>query len=163
MKFRHGSSKDVSDRVNQFTIKNGSIVVDYGCGPGRYTQYLSEKVGDSGKVYAVDIEPDAIKDIQKLMLQKNISNIVPVLAKRYTCQIPSEIADVIFAIDMFHRIESPAQLLQEFNRIIKQDGLIFIDFGHQPKENAVEKIENADILNIDEITNDYVLCRKRTL
>ena len=161
MKFRHGSSKGISDRVNQFNIKASSTVVDYGCGPGRYTQLFSNEVGDGGKVYAVDIEPDAIKDIQKLTVKKNLQNVVAVLADGYTCSVPSEIADMVFAIDMFHRIASPAQLLKELNRIVKQDGLIYIEYGHQPKENAISKIEKTDMLNIVETTDEYAICKKR--
>jgi len=160
VKFRHGSSVEISDRVNQFNIKSGSTVVDYGCGPGRYTQLFSDKVG-SGKVYAVDIEPEAIKDIQKLIVKKNLQNVVPILADGYTCSVPSEIADMIFAIDMFHRIESPDQFFKELNRIIKQDGLIYIDYGHQPKESAILKIENADILSIAETTDECAICKKQ--
>jgi len=161
MKFRHDSAKEISDRVNQFIIKSGSVVVDYGCGPGRYTQLFSDKVGGSGKVYAVDIEPGAIKDIQKLIVKKNLQNVVPVLADGYTCSVPSEIADMIFAIDMFHRIESPGQFFKELNRIVKQDGLIYIEYGHQPKENAISEIEKADILSIVETTNEFAICKKR--
>jgi hypothetical protein len=39
------------ERVRSFGIKEGMTVVDYGCGPGRYTMRFSKLVGDKGKVY----------------------------------------------------------------------------------------------------------------
>jgi len=44
----------VSKRVDGFGIKNGSVVVDFGCGPGSYIERASRAVGDAGKAYAVD-------------------------------------------------------------------------------------------------------------
>ncbi len=45
-------------------IKPGTHVLDYGCGPGNYTIVAAELVGPSGKVYAVDIHPLAIREVQ---------------------------------------------------------------------------------------------------
>jgi ubiquinone/menaquinone biosynthesis C-methylase UbiE len=44
-------------------IRNGSSVLDYGCGPGNFTIAAAELVGDKGKVYAADIHPLAYPEI----------------------------------------------------------------------------------------------------
>lgn len=44
-------------------IKNGNRVLDLGCAPGSWLLYISQKVGDRGKVIGVDIEE--IKITQK--------------------------------------------------------------------------------------------------
>ena len=36
----------IAKRVKKFGIKEGMTVVDYGCGPGRYTTKLAELVGE---------------------------------------------------------------------------------------------------------------------
>ena len=37
-------------------IKEGDRVLDLGCAPGSWLLYISQKVGDKGKVIGVDIE-----------------------------------------------------------------------------------------------------------
>ena len=46
-------------------LKQGDLVVDYGCGPARYVVNASKTVGSKGFVYAVDIHPMAIKNVNK--------------------------------------------------------------------------------------------------
>ena len=50
----------IEKRVAGFGIRPGMTVVDYGCGPGRYTVHYSRLAGRQGKVYAVDIHAMAI-------------------------------------------------------------------------------------------------------
>ena len=161
IRLRHGSSESVAARVEQFGIAEGSTVVDYGCGPGRYTQFLAEKVGEAGTVYAVDIEPGAVKDIRRIAEKRGWHNVIPVLAKGYTSEVPFEAADMVFALDMFHIVDSPELLVKELARIVKPDGIVLIDYGHQPKEDALEKISRAGILDIVDSTDKCALCKKR--
>lgn len=58
-------------RLNDFDIMQGSVVVDYGCGPGRYIQKASELVGPAGRVYAVDISRMAIDIVRKNRRQQS--------------------------------------------------------------------------------------------
>jgi ubiquinone/menaquinone biosynthesis C-methylase UbiE len=43
--------------MREVGIQTGSWVLDFGCGPGSYVPAVSELVGPSGKVYALDIHP----------------------------------------------------------------------------------------------------------
>ena len=46
-------------------IKPGYHVLDYGCGPATFTKAIAKKIGPSGKLYALDIHPLAIKKVKK--------------------------------------------------------------------------------------------------
>ena len=39
----------IDTRIQHFNIQEGMTVVDYGCGPGRYTTRFSRIVGKGGK------------------------------------------------------------------------------------------------------------------
>src|ERR671911_742967 len=60
-------------------IKPGTHVLDYGCGPGNYTIIAAELVGPYGKVYAVDIHPLAIREVQKKARMKGLKNVHTIL------------------------------------------------------------------------------------
>jgi ubiquinone/menaquinone biosynthesis C-methylase UbiE len=52
------------DRVVDKYIRTGDIVLDIGCGPGFFTLPVSRKVGDTGLVFAVDLQ-DGMLEILK--------------------------------------------------------------------------------------------------
>jgi ubiquinone/menaquinone biosynthesis C-methylase UbiE len=60
----------IGKRVKTFGIKQGAIVVDYGCGPGRYSIEFARAVGERGRVFAVDLKEIALQEVQKKAQQK---------------------------------------------------------------------------------------------
>lgn len=149
----------VESRVATFGITSGMTVVDYGCGPGRYTIRFSKLVGDSGKVYAVDIHELGITAVQRKIEKNNLRNIEPVLATGYHSGLPDHVADRVAAIDMFFLVPEPATFLQEIHRITKKNGVLIIDDGHQSRTTTKEKIFSSDRWEIMEETPDHLKCR----
>ena len=143
---------------NSFGVKAGHVVIDYGCGPGDYLEYASEAVGTEGRVYAVDIHKIAIKSINRLIKRKHIKNIIPVLARGYSSNIKNNTADLIYALDMFHMIEDANSFLNELNRIIKKDGILILEAGHQKRERAREKVNNSGKWSIFEESERHMRC-----
>ncbi len=133
----------VRNKLNGFDIKKGFVVIDFGCGPGSYVEKASQLVGDGGKVYAVDVHVLAIRSINKKVIKKSLSNVVPVLSTGYPVDIDSHSADVIYALDMFHHVKDARAFLEELNRLLKPSGALFIESGHQPLNKAKEKIVNS--------------------
>lgn len=104
-------------RAKTFGIKEGMTIVDYGCGPGRYTLPLAQLVGEQGKVMAVDISKIAFEEIRKNLKNRKLNNVQFSLAKGYNSNVNSEIADIVIALDMFFMIEEPTKFLKELYRI----------------------------------------------
>jgi ubiquinone/menaquinone biosynthesis C-methylase UbiE len=154
-------SKYIPKRINSFDVQDSLTVIDYGCGFGRFTAYFSKKVGINGKVYAVDIIPEAINNIKKMIVSLNLTNVEPILSDGYSSGLQSGIADRICAIDMFHCIDDVFSFLNELSRILKHDGVIYIDYGHQPKEQALEKIRQADVLKINVAYSQYAVLNRK--
>ena len=136
-------------RLDDFLIKKGMTVVDYGCGPGRYLPKASELVGPGGRVYAVDVHPMAIDLVKKKIVKHSLSNVVPVLIDRVTPPaIEANCADVIYALDMFHQIEDSESFLSGIHRIIKNDGRLYLEDGHQPRDTTLKKVERSSLWRI---------------
>ena len=149
----------IKKRVKKFGIEENMAIVDYGCGPGRYTTRFAELVGEKGKVYALDIHELAIEAVKKKIEKHNLSNIEPILIEGYDSTLPDNVADVVCAIDMFWIIKKPTELLTELNRIIKREGRLIVDDGHAPREETKKKILDSGIWNIVEETKDHLKCR----
>lgn len=142
----------IKKRVKKFGITEGMTVVDYGCGPGRYTTKLADLVGEKGEVYALDIHELAIEAIKKKVEAHNIRNIEPMLIQGYNSTLPDNIADVVCAIDMFWIIKKPTEFLAELKRITKENGILIVDDGHQPRSVTRQKILDSGLWEIVEET-----------
>lgn len=151
----------VKKRVKRFGISEGMTVIDYGCGPGRYSIKFAELVGRKGRVYALDIHELAIDAVKKKIEKYNLKNIQPILIEGYDSTLPDNTADVVCAIDMFWIIKKPTEFLQEIRRITKKDGMLVVDDGHQRRDTTKQKIRDSGIWNIVEQTKDHLKCKPR--
>ena len=130
----------VSSLLDEFNIETGQTVVDYGCGPGSYIKRASELAGPQGRVFALDIHELAIKAVTKRAIKERLTNVTAVVTDRNKCSLVDETADVIYALDMFHMVSDPRGLMRDLNRISKRSGFLFIDNGHQSRDEARSKI-----------------------
>jgi len=156
----------VPQRADSFGIKPGMTVVDYGCGPGRYTVEFSRLVGAGGKVFAVDLLEVALQDTEARLKEHGIDSsggFGPVelkLAQGYDSGIPGETADMVCAIDMFHHVD-PLPFLREVSRIIKADGTLLISGGHQTRGIIKKHIVTSGLWEIVEDTKQFLKYKKK--
>jgi len=148
-------------RLGAFAIRPGDTVVDYGCGIGGYLEAASRLVGPGGRVYAVDVQPLAIEAVRKKIARRNLGNITQVLARGYHCEVPGSSADLIYALDMLHAVRNPDLFLAECRRIVKPEGRLIVDDGHQSRSETRRRIEGSGQWRIDKETEDAVECRPK--
>ncbi|MGD9823864.1 class I SAM-dependent methyltransferase [Desulfobacter sp.] len=141
-------------------LKSGQTVIDYGCGPARYIGFASSAVGKKGKVIAVDIHPLAIAKVKEKIKKLSLTNVEAVLAEKYGTPISNETADIVYALDMFHMVEKPDVFLKELSRLVKKEGTIIIEDGHQPRTKTIQKIEHSGCLKIVRETKSHVKCQR---
>jgi Methylase involved in ubiquinone/menaquinone biosynthesis len=144
-----GQFQETGAILNQFGIKPGFTVVDYGCGPGRYLEAAVSLVGENGFVYAADISEVGIEYTKKRIATKKLHHVVPVLLEPDKIIIPDACADLVYALDMFHRIDDPVLFFESVRRIVKKGGLFFLEEGHQPREETLKKIGTTDLWEVN--------------
>jgi ubiquinone/menaquinone biosynthesis C-methylase UbiE len=153
--------KSPNRRLDAFGIQTGQTVVDWGCGTGRYLKQASELVGDGGTVYAVDIHQLAIEAAANVANRHSLKNVHPVLTDGKTVNIPSRMADLMYALDMFHMVKDTTAFLKELFRITKPDGVLILEAGHQPRSLAKEKVNNSGCWEIIAETKGYMKCQPK--
>jgi ubiquinone/menaquinone biosynthesis C-methylase UbiE len=133
--------------LKEVGINPGFHVLDYGCGPGGYIIPLAELVGESGKVYALDIHPLAIQRVQDIASKKQLTNVETILSN---CQtgLPDNSLDAILLYDIFHHLSDPDEVLRELHRALKPDGILSFS-DHHMKENEIEsRVTNSGLFSL---------------
>ena len=77
------------------------IVMDAGCGTGRVTRILAQKVSKGGRVYAVDIDSNMISHARKNL--KEFENVIVIQSDLTDIKLPRKV-DVIFSNAVIHWI-----------------------------------------------------------
>jgi len=128
-------------RLEKAGLKEGMVIVDYGCGPGRYAIPSAETVGARGRVFAVDVQPLAVQMVKQKAARKSLSNVEAILLDSYATPVEASIVDRVLLIDTLHLIDDCGELFREIRRLLRPDGAIFMDPGHMKAEKAKAIIE----------------------
>ena len=134
--------------VKKIPSEEGTVVVDYGCGPGRYTNLVAKRVGPKGKVIAVDIQPLAIELVMEKAARAGLTNIEAILVDSYDTGIDEASVDMVLLIDTFHMISDFDALLGEVHRILKPDRHLFMDPGHMKQSEATKILDESGLFTI---------------
>jgi len=113
-------------------IKEGMTIADFGCGHGYFTLPLSEKVGEDGKVFAIDVSPEALEVVNlklKIDGKENVETKRCNLEKAKSCDLKEEFCDIIFIVNLFFQTEKDDIIVKEAKRFLKKQGaIVFIDW-----------------------------------
>ena len=135
-------------RVEAIPLQPGMVVVDYGCGPGRYTIPVARAVGKEGRVFAVDIQPLAIETVRRKAARTLLTNVDALLVDSYESGIPARSVDLALLIDTFHAVSDQGALLHKIHRMLKREARFFMDAGHMKQPKAEEIIAATGLFTI---------------
>lgn len=125
-------------------IKPGNYVLDYGCGPGGYVASASKLLGEAGKIFALDINPLAVKRVQKIALKKQLVNVETICSDCKT-ELHDNSLDVILLYDIFHVLSNSDAVLAELHRILKPKGTLSFSDHHMNENDIMAKIADGGL------------------
>ncbi|MEP7340647.1 MAG: methyltransferase domain-containing protein [Acidobacteriota bacterium] len=144
---RRQSELQVAKVVETLKVKPGQHIADIGSGSGLFTRPLAKQAGAKGVVYAVDIDPELLKYVEKTAAEQKLTNIKTILGGEADPRLPEKV-DLIVIIDTLHHIANQPAYLKGLKKYMKPNGRIaLIDFtktwpaGH---EKMVYKVEDLD-------------------
>lgn len=119
--------------VESLDLIPGMVVADIGAGTGFYTHLFAEAVGDSGKVYAVDISENFIENILRIAKKQGLKNIEGIISTPTSAGLAPASIDLAFICDTYHHFEYPQTMLASIHKSLRPGGkLVIIDFRKQP-------------------------------
>ena len=128
-------------------IKSGFSILDYGCGSGSYTIPAAQLVGESGKVYSLDIHPLAVQQVQKVVAKKRLTNIETILSDCATA-LSDESIDIVLLYDTLHGLSEPDKVLAELHRVLKPNGFLSVNDHHLEEQEIITKITDKGLFKL---------------
>ena len=119
--------------VERLGLRAGGAVADIGAGTGLFLAPFAEAVGDTGRVYAVEIAPRFLDHLKERAAREALSPVRIVEGTTRSVQLPESSVDLAFVCDVYHHFEYPKASLASLMKAIRPGGeLVVIDFRLVP-------------------------------
>jgi predicted methyltransferase len=152
--------------ITALDLKPGEAIADIGAGSGYFTFRLARHVGDSGRVYAVDVSPDMIVHLNRRIRDLQVKNVVSILSAPDDPLLADASIDRFFICDTWHHIGDHPRYLTLLKKMLKPGGqVVMIEFkkAETPVGPPMEmRIDRADLLKEME-ANGFKLAAEHSL
>jgi len=151
-------------------IRAGKSVADIGAGSGWFTVRAAKRVGAGGAVYAVDINPEAVRYISDRAAKEKLANVKAILSKPDDPLLPRDSVDAVLLLKTYHEVAHPVELLRNLRASLRAGAQVGIidrngngeDHGigsdvviREAKEAGYRLMEKYDFVKGDKM--DYFL------
>jgi ubiquinone/menaquinone biosynthesis C-methylase UbiE len=148
--------------IERSGIKKGMHVLDLGCGSGAFTPFIARTVGEKGKVYALDIQADMLKQLENKLSRpenKDIKNIKLIEGNAYELPFDNNSLDLVNMVTVLPEIPDRKKALQEVKRVLKPGGILavtelFPDPDYPWKSTTIKLGEAAGFL-VDNVSGNF--------
>lgn len=120
--------------LQALALRPGMQVADIGAGTGYYSWRMAERVAPSGRVLAVDVQPQMLALLADAMQKRGVSNVEGVLGSDVDPGLAAATVDLVLMVDVYHEFDHPREMLAALVRATKPGGrIVFVEYrGEDP-------------------------------
>lgn len=117
--------EEATDRVlKELALTKGMVVCDMGCGNGYYTLPIARRVAPTGRVLAVDIQPEMLQMLRARADRARLDVVEPILGEIDDPKLPIGEVDLVLMVDVYHEFSHPESMLWSVRRSLKPTGVV---------------------------------------
>jgi ubiquinone/menaquinone biosynthesis C-methylase UbiE len=141
-------------------LRPGETVADIGAGSGYFSWRMARLVGETGTVYAVDIQQEMLDLLMKQMTKERVEKIVkPILGNVTDPKLPAESCDTMLLVDVYHEFDFPFEMISRMVDALKPEGrIVFVEFR---KEDPRVPIKEVHKMSVEQVKKEMNLHRLR--
>ena len=122
-------------------LRPGMVVADIGAGTGYHAWRMAQRVGTSGRVYAVDIQPEMLALLDANMARRGLTNVIAVLGTVTDPKLPPAALDLVLLVDVYHEFDHPFEMLDALVASLKPGGRVaFVEFRGEQVSVPIKRL-----------------------
>ena len=135
--------------ISKLPLLKNSIVADIGAGTGYYTFRIAPKV-PSGKVYAVEIQDEAIKYLKTRSARLKNNNVIVVKGSERSPNLPDDAIDLALMVDVYHELLYPSEMLRAIRRSLKPHGkLLLLEYRAEDSKVEIKALHKMSVTQVN--------------
>jgi arsenite methyltransferase len=149
--------------VETLAIYPGDQIADLGSGGGYFTYRFAVAVGETGQVFALDVDPSQNAYVEEQATERGLPQIKPVHIPEDALGIPDESVDMIFLSNVFHHLPDQTDYFRRAGSALRRGGrVVVVEFrgdsfpsGHATTPNEIRTQMEAAGYTLDE-SHDFL-------
>ncbi|MCA9728932.1 MAG: methyltransferase domain-containing protein [Candidatus Eisenbacteria bacterium] len=126
--------------VDSLRIRPGQRIADIGAGIGYFETLLARATGESGKVFAEEIEPDLVAHLGERAIAEGTPQVVPILGTPDDPSLPDSL-DLIFLCNTYRYIDGRRSYFARLRDRLRPGGrLAIVEFKRFPIDTTEYRI-----------------------
>jgi tRNA A58 N-methylase Trm61 len=134
-------------------VAAGSRIADIGAGSGFFTVRLARAVKPAGRVFAVDVNPDAVRDLNARVAREGLDNVDVIAGDLADPRLPGSL-DAVLIVNAYHEMHAHQAILDKIRQALKLEGRLVIV---EPIAQQRQKTSREQQQQNHEIAMDYVV------
>ena len=127
--------------IDALELKGGEVIADLGAGSGYFTFRLAPKVGEKGKVLAVEIQDEMIAELKKRIEKNKVENVETVKCTDRDPKLPEGGVDIVIMVDVYHEIAFPYEVMTAIRKALKPGGrMVFVEYRKEDPKVPIKEV-----------------------
>ncbi len=127
--------------LDALALSPGLVVADIGAGTGYLSRRMANAVGPTGRVLAVDVQPQMVRILDALAAEFADGRLVPSLGAEDDVRLPAASVDVAVMVDVYHELARPYEVLQSLVAALKPGGrVVFVEYRAEDPAVPIKRL-----------------------
>ncbi len=127
--------------LTALNLHSGDVVADIGAGTGYLSWRMAEIVGNRGRVYANDIQPEMLDLLRTNLAQHHATNFQTVLGTITNAGLPASSIDLAIMVDVYHEFDHPREMMESIVAALKPGGrVVWVEYRAEDPDVQIKKV-----------------------
>ncbi len=115
--------------VQELQLNPGAVVADIGAGTGYFSRRLARQVGPTGRVLAVDIQPEMLQILTNSAARLGLTNVTAIQGTPLDPKLPPDSVDLVLMVDVYHEFDFPYEMMEHICGSLRPSGrVVFVEY-----------------------------------
>jgi ubiquinone/menaquinone biosynthesis C-methylase UbiE len=150
--------------LDALQIHQGDVVADLGAGSGYFTFRMAPKVGENGRVLAVDVQEEMLKTLRQRAVASKMKNVQVIRGTETNPNLPIGTVDTVLLVDVYHELAYPFEVMERVRESLKTSGrVVFVEYRKEDPSVQIKEVHKMSLQQLETEMKAIGLVRVRTV
>jgi ubiquinone/menaquinone biosynthesis C-methylase UbiE len=145
-------------------LHDGEVVADLGAGSGYFTFRMAPKVGNAGRVLAVEVQDEMIETLRRRLAAQKMANVEIVKGAESDPHLPAASVDLVLMVDVYHELAYPYEIMTALRKALRPQGrVVFVEYRKEDPRVPIKELHKMSVDQLDKEMQAVGFARLRTV